>query len=163
MLQRVTAQLKSQNITVYGFLSLSIKENNEFIGYDLYDLKRDAQSPFIRKEGEKHWQRIGAYFFIPETLDRAQNIILHAGEADICIIDEVGPLELEGKGLWPALKKVIDLPFPDYVFVVRDSILENWLRTMGQSRLKIFEVSDKELYPKMVQYLSTKTTLSKKS
>lgn len=163
MLQRVTAQLKSQNLAVYGFLSLSIKENNEFIGYDLYDLKRDTQSPFIRKEGEKHWQRIGAYFFIPKTLDRAQNIILHAGDADICIIDEVGPLELEGKGLWPALKKVIDLPLPDYVLVVRDSIFENWLGAMGQSRLKIFEVSDKDLYPKMVQYLSTKTTHSKKS
>ncbi len=163
MLQRVTAQLKSQNIAVCGFLSLSIKEKNEFIGYDLYDLKRETQSPFIRKEGEKQWQRIGAYFFIPETLDRAQNIILHAGEADICIIDEVGPLELEGKGLWPALKKVIDLPFPDYVLVVRDSILENWLGIIGHSRLMIFEVSDKKLYPKMVQYLSTKTTLSKKS
>jgi iron complex transport system ATP-binding protein len=163
MLQRVTAQLKSQNITVYGFLSLSIKENNEFIGYDLYDLKRDTQSPFIRKEGEEHWQRMGAYFFIPETLDQAQNIIFHAGDADICIVDEVGPLELEGKGLWPALKKVIYLPSPDYVLVVRDSILENWLGAMGQSRIKIFKASDKELYPKMVQYLSTKDAHSKKS
>jgi hypothetical protein len=72
-------------------------------------------------------------------------------------------LELEGKGLWPALKKVIDLPLPDYVLVVRDSILENWLGAMGQSQLKIFEVSDKDLYPKMVQYLSIKTSLSKKS
>ncbi len=163
LLQRVTAQLISQNIAVYGFLSLSIKQNKKFIGYDLYDLNRETQTPFIRKEGEEHWQRIGAYFFIPETLDHAQNIICHAGDADICIVDEVGPLELEGKGLWPALKKAIYLPSPDYVLVVRDSILENWMGAMGGVQIKIFEISDQELFPKMVQYLSMKDAHSKKN
>jgi nucleoside-triphosphatase THEP1 len=72
------------------------------------------------------------------------------------VVDEVGPLELEGKGLWPALKKVIDLPSPDYVLVVRETILENWLGTLGETPVNIFDISDKELYPKMVQYFTMK-------
>lgn len=146
-----------------GFLSLYATDKNEFIGYDLYDLKLETQLPFLRITGDKHWQRIGAYFFIPESLDRAQNIILHAGEADICVVDEVGPLELEGKGLWPALKNVIKLPSPDFILVVRDTILGNWLGTLEQEQVKIFDTSDKKLYPKMIQYFSAKDVYSNKS
>ncbi|MEE9501315.1 MAG: hypothetical protein V3V48_04525, partial [Candidatus Aminicenantaceae bacterium] len=76
---------------------------------------------------------------------------------------EVGPLELEGKGLWPALKKVINLPSPDYVLVVRETILDFWLGTLGGVQIKIFEISDQELFPKMVQYLSMKDAHSKKN
>ncbi|HUU52766.1 MAG TPA: nucleoside-triphosphatase [Candidatus Heimdallarchaeota archaeon] len=156
MLQRVTAQLKRKNITVAGFLSLYTEDKGEFIGYDLYDLRRETRTSFIRKAGKNHWQKIGSYFFIPKSLDNAQKIIRRSKNADICVVDEVGPLELEGKGLWPALKKVIDLPSPDYVLVVRETILENWLGTLGETPVKIFDISDKELYPKMVQYFTMK-------
>jgi nucleoside-triphosphatase THEP1 len=158
LLQRVTAHLKNQNIAISGYLSLCVQENEKFIGYDLYDLKLDTQAPFIRKKGKEHWQRIGVYFFIPETLDYAQNIILHSDEADFCIIDEVGPLELETKGVWPALEKVLAFPTPDYVLVVRDTILKDWVEYLGQSRTKIYNISDKELYSKMIQYLGKKST-----
>lgn len=154
----MATHLKSQNILVCGYLSLSIQENEDFIGYDLYDLRHDTQTPFIRKDGEEDWQRIGAYFFIPEALNIAQRIILHSDKAGICFIDEVGPLELDGKGVWPALEKVIDLPSPDFVLVVRDTILKDWVEILRQSCSKIFDISDKELSAKMIQYLSTKNT-----
>jgi nucleoside-triphosphatase THEP1 len=158
LLQNVTNQLKSQNITVAGFLSLYTKDKDQFIGYDLYDLKRDARTPFIRKTGEKHWQRIGPYFFIPESLDHAQSIIRRSTKADICVIDEVGPLELEGKGLWPALKEVIALSIPEYIFVVRETILDSWLKRLGEIPMKIFDISDKEIHLEMVQCFSTKSS-----
>lgn len=163
LLQDVTTQLKRQDITVAGFLSLYTKDKDEFVGYDLYDLERETRKSFIRKTGEKHWERIGPYFFIPESLDYAQNIIHRATNADICVVDELGPLELEGKGLWPALKGAINLPAPDYIFVVRKTILENWLRKMEHVPVKIFDISDKELCPKMVQYFTTKDFPSRSS
>lgn len=163
LLQRVAGHLKSQKISVCGYLSLSIQENEDYIGYDLYDLSLETQTPFIRKEGDGQWQRIGAYFFIPETLDQAQNIILHSAETDFCFIDEIGPLELEGKGVWPALEKVIDLPSPQYILVVRDTILKEWIEILGQSRLEIFDISDKELSKKMIQYFTSEEFRSRKS
>ena len=163
LLQRVSAHLKNRNISVYGYLSLSIQENEDFIGYDLYDLNLDTQTPFIRKEGDDQWQRIGAYFFIPETLDYAQSIILHADKSDICFIDEVGPLELDGKGVWPALEKAIDFSSPDYVIVVRDTILKDWVEILGRYGTRIFDISEKELYPKMIQYFDSKELRSRKS
>jgi nucleoside-triphosphatase THEP1 len=158
LLQSITPQLKRKKISVGGFLSLYTEEKDQFIGYDLFDLKRETRTPFIRKEGQNTWQRIGPYFFIPESLNLAQNLIYQSTKADICVIDEVGPLELEGKGLWPTLNKVIALSSPEYIFVVRETILDNWLKRVGEIPMKIFDISDKEIQLKMVQYFSTKSS-----
>ena len=157
LLQRLADQLKKQNIKVAGFLSLYTEEKDQFIGYDLFDLIQGTRTPFIRKEGQKAWQRIGPYFFIPESLDHAQNIILRSTKADICVIDEVGPLELEGKGVWPTLKKVIPLLRPEYILVVRETILDKWLRKLGEITTTIFDISDHELLLKMVNYFTSKS------
>ncbi len=156
LLKNVTVQLKSQNIFVTGFLSLYTEDKEKFIGYDLYDLQRETRAPFIRKEGKKHWERIGSYFFVPESLDHAQNIIRRSATADICAVDEVGPLELEGKGLWPALKEIFSLSIPDYILVVRKTIIKNWLGILGEIPTEIFDIADKELYQRMVQYFTMK-------
>jgi nucleoside-triphosphatase THEP1 len=153
----LAAQLKKQNIKVAGFLSLYTEEKDQFIGYDLFDLIQGTRIPFIRKEGQKAWQKIGPYCFIPESLEHAQNIILRSTKADICFIDEVGPLELEGKGLWPALKQVLPLLRPDYLLVIRDSILDQWLKALGEIPTEIFNISDNELLPKMVKYFKSKS------
>lgn len=163
LLQNVTTQLKRKNISVGGFLSLYTEEKDQFIGYDLFDLHQETRTPFIRKVGEKFWQRIGSFFFIPESLDRAQSIIRRSTSADICVVDEVGPLELEGKGLWPALEEVMFLSSSHCVLVVRETILELWLRTLAEKPTKIFDISDKELHQKMVQYFTTKSLRSRKS
>ena len=156
LLHGVTIQLKSQNINVAGFLSLYTEEKDQFIGYDLLDLRKETRRSFIRKEGNKSWQRIGPYSFIPESLDQAQNIIRRSIDADVCVVDEVGPLELEGKGLWPALKEVISLSAPDYILVVRETIMDNWLKTLGEIPVQVFDISDTKLQKKMVQYFITK-------
>jgi nucleoside-triphosphatase THEP1 len=150
----LAAQLKKQNSKVAGFLSLYTEEKDQFIGYDLFDLIQGTRIPFIRKEGQKAWQRIGPYFFIPDSLDHAQNIILRSIKADICVIDEVGPLELEGQGLWPALKKVIPHMRPEYILVVRETILDKWLRKLEEIPIKIFHISDNELLQKMVKHFT---------
>lgn len=156
LLRDVTTQLKNQNIDVAGFLCLYTEENAQFIGYDLFDLKRELRTPFIRKEGNKFWQRIGPYFFIPESLDHAQNMIRLSTNADVCVVDEVGPLELEGKGLWPALKKVIALSTPEFIFVVRETILDNWHKMLKEIPVQVFDISDKALHQKMAQYFIAK-------
>jgi nucleoside-triphosphatase THEP1 len=140
LLRDVTTQLKNQNIDVAGFLCLYTEENAQF----------------IRKEGNKFWQRIGPYFFIPESLDHAQNMIRLSTNADVCVVDEVGPLELEGKGLWPALKKVIALSTPEFIFVVRETILDNWHKMLKEIPVQVFDISDKALHQKMAQYFIAK-------
>lgn len=153
-LKRVTRDLRERERKVAGFLSVSIWDGDVCTGYDLHDLSTDESYPFIRRSGDHTWQRIGGYFFIPETMDRAKNILQKTRDADLIVVDEVGPLELSGKGLWPALKNVIDRSSLDHLLVVRENILENFLKMIEESDIRVFGFEDDNIYNLMMSVLS---------
>lgn len=76
--------------------------------------------------------KIGKYNFDNRTFDWAQNVLLDcfSKQLEWLIIDEVGPLELEGKGLEPVVSKILqerDQINAKLVFIVRTSILEKFV------------------------------------
>jgi nucleoside-triphosphatase THEP1 len=139
-----------QEYRVGGFLSEAVWEKEETVGYDLFDLKEERSIPLIRRKGEKKWQKIGSYFFIPQGLARAEKIILREKDVDILVVDEVGPLELSGKGFWPALEQVIFNPLNIYLLVIRINILEDFLKMLGNREVKIFDIKDKEIFHQLI-------------
>ena len=151
LLKKIADTLKTNEYRVDGFLSESIWKRNEIIGYDLFDLKGEKSYPFIRREGNERWQRIGSFFFIPRGLAKAHKIILCSHDGDFLIIDEVGPLELKGEGLWPALKDIISNPMRKCLIVVRKSILKKFLDMLGKSEVKVFDIQERELYTRIME------------
>ena len=154
LLRNVVQELKKQESQIDGFLSEAVLENNKIIGYDLFDLKEEKSIPFIRKDGKDEWQRIGVYFFIPQSLAEAEKIILRGKNADILVVDELGPLELSGKGLWPALKQIIYNNLKNCLLVIRSNILENFLEKFGTIEVRVFDVRDEEIFSYMVKELN---------
>lgn len=76
---------------------------------------------------------IGKYQFRKSVFDWAQNILINClnKKLDWLIIDEIGPLELEEKGLEPTISKVfneIDKLNGNVLCVVRDSMLEKFVK-----------------------------------
>jgi len=88
---------------------------------------------------------IGKYKFRKSVFAWVQNILLDCldKKLDWLIIDEIGPLELEGKGLEPAVSKIfkqIDKQNGNVLCVVRDSILEEFINHYKlQSKIQLFE------------------------
>lgn len=141
--------LREKKLRIDGYLSEGIWKNKEFIGYDLYDLKDHQYFPFIHKKGQEDWQRIGPFYFLPETLDRAQRIIHRCKNTDLCIVDEVGPLELKEKGVWPALKDILKIPEQNMLLVVRKSIFKDFMGKMQRDDLVLFDI-DKNKTPALL-------------
>ncbi|MBN1222884.1 MAG: DUF2478 domain-containing protein [Candidatus Aminicenantes bacterium] len=152
LLLRLWRELSEGGIQVGGFLSLSTPESGELFGYDLLDLAKDRTFPFIRKRGKIGWERIGPFFFIPDTLEKARNLIFKDVSSDICIVDEVGPLELEGKGLWPALSRVLFRSAPRLLLTVRTNTLEPLGKKLGDAIEEIFSITDADVYSRMVSH-----------
>jgi nucleoside-triphosphatase THEP1 len=153
-LKRVIEELKRQKIKLDGFLSEGLKDQ-EKIGYDLLDLGGGKSVPFIRKSGRQDWQRIGPYFFIPEGLSWAKKIILRSREADVLVVDEIGPLELSGRGLWDVLEKVIFQRVQKFLFVLRREILEDFLKMVGKIEVKIFDIEEEDVFPRLIEEIKT--------
>jgi nucleoside-triphosphatase THEP1 len=153
-LKGVVQDLQERGRKITGFLSVSIWDGDVCMGYDLHDLSTRETHPFIRRAGDDTWQRIGKYFFIPETLERAKDILKKTRDADLLVVDEVGPLELSGKGMWPALKDVISHSSVNYLLVVRENILEDFLRMVKEFDIRVFRFQDDNIHNLMMSALS---------
>jgi nucleoside-triphosphatase THEP1 len=151
LLKKVVRELKEQKYRIDGFLSEAVREKEETVGYDLFDLKKERTIPLIRRTGKKEWQKIGSYFFIPQGLEEAEKIILQGKEADILVVDEVGPLELSGRGYWPALKQVVFHPLNNFLLVMRINIVKDFLAMLGKSEVKIFDIKNKGIFAQLIE------------
>jgi nucleoside-triphosphatase THEP1 len=146
--------LREKNFRIDGYLSDAIWKNKEFIGYDLIDLKDHRYHPFIRKQGQQDWQRIGPFFFLPKTLDIAKKIIHRSKKADLCVVDEVGPLELTGKGVWPILKDILMFPNPHLLLIVRDSILKKFIGNIQRDDFVVYDIEQNKTPARLAESLS---------
>lgn len=141
-LAAIVAGLDLAKTAVAGFLSPAVYEGGRLIGYDLCVLGRDKNVPYLRKQGEPGWERVGPYFFIPEALQAARRMILESRPGDLMVVDEVGPLELAGGGLWSSLEPVLRSGARRCLLAVRASCLEPFLAKLSGQPHKIFSVEE---------------------
>ena len=156
LLRRIVQELRNRDFRVGGFLSLSVLRGGKVSGYDLLVLTEGRSFPFLREKGGKIWERIGPFFFIPATLEKARGLILQEKDTDIFIVDEVGPLELEGKGLWPALNLVRSRPAPGLLLTVRSSALSAFREKWGKDVDGIFSISDPDVLAGLISHFEKK-------
>ena len=98
----------------------------------IYNIGTRTLKPLETKETE-NITTIGKYNFSNETFSWAQNFITNCLEKNLdwIIIDEIGPLELENKGLEPAVSSLFSKRNEiqaKILCVVRESILEKFLK-----------------------------------
>jgi len=141
-LERSLARWTARGLACGGFLSVAAADGKGERGYDLLELRTGRRHPFLRREGGPDAERTGPFFFVPETLGLARTIIREAGPGELLIVDEVGPLELRGGGLWPALRQTIGRPGRNVLLVVREEILKDVVAVLGPGAPFIFDVRD---------------------
>jgi len=114
--------------TVGGILSPAIEKQRQRVGSNALDLLTGEEVPFARlsryrslKKGEK----VGDYTISRDGILFACRAIERAVESrcDLVVIDEVGPLELHGKGLMPAVELALASAV-NMLIVVRSSLRE---------------------------------------
>jgi nucleoside-triphosphatase THEP1 len=132
----------SRGLKFGGFLSVAVLDGQGRTEYDLLDLKEGRRLPFLRRTGEPEEERTGPFFFVGRTLELARAVIRRAAPGELLIVDEVGPLELQGGGLWPALAEVLFKPDMRTILVVREEILEKFVASLGPNVPLIFDVRD---------------------
>jgi nucleoside-triphosphatase THEP1 len=140
LLKKTIPLLREKKFRIDGYLSESIRRNADLIGYDLIHLIQNESYPFIRTDGENEWEQIGRFYFLPETLDLAKSIVRECKKADLCVVDEVGPLELSGKGVWPAIEIFLKQPHPHLLLVIRNTLLDDIIEKIPAEDYRVHEI-----------------------
>ena len=149
-------QRRKSGSAIGGILSPAIQKQGQRVGSNALDLLTGEEVPFARlsryrylKEGEK----VGDYTISRDGISFACGAIEQAVESrcDLVVIDEVGPLELQGNGLMPAvelalastinvlvvvrssLREALQKHFPDYEFTVIADLAKSSFNTSKHS------------------------------
>ncbi len=116
------------------------KDNKEITGIvqpivdgrrHIIDLASNESRPLEADESAENIVRVGNFVFSKATFEWAKVVLLHAmkEESEWLVVDEVGKLELAGKGLEPAVNYTINEyklhRSGNLIIVVRDYLLDN--------------------------------------
>lgn len=100
-----------------GIISLPVMQDGEKVGMDALDVATDRRVPLARLHGDGI--PVGHYRLRREGIAHARRAIYRGAlTRHLTVIDEVGPLELRGGGLMPAVRFALEHA-PHVVVVVR--------------------------------------------
>ncbi|MBC7360679.1 MAG: DUF2478 domain-containing protein [Candidatus Aminicenantes bacterium] len=159
-LKKLVEKLKERGLQVAGYLSKQVVMGREIDGYDLIDLNSGKRQAFLRKSNFQDELPTGSFYFLPEGLRVAAAIIRSGVEAELLIVDEVGPAEISGNGIWPVLLAVIRQV--DCLLVVRDRYLSDFTSLIKTEPVEIFRPGQTEQVEKVVSKIM-RVMRSKKS
>jgi len=134
----------ARGLSCVGFLSPAVTGADGPSGYDLVELPGPSRRPYLRRHGPAGAERTGPFTFVPAALERARAILRDPRPADLLIIDEVGPLELRGGGLWLALRDAVGRPQRTVLLVVRDTIADGLAAAIAPLVPVFFDIRDPE-------------------
>jgi nucleoside-triphosphatase THEP1 len=141
-LEQASARWEARGVRCCGFLSPVVTDATGETGYDLLELPGRRRRPYLRRQGPRGAERIGPFVFVPATLERARALLRRP--AALQIVDEVGPLELRGGGLWPDLGDAVRRPEGTTLVVVREDVLTGFSAAIAPLVPVVFDVRDAE-------------------
>jgi len=146
-LAKLAGLLTEKGVRVGGILALRIVEEERTTGYDISDISTGARTPFLRHTGSEDMgvERFTVY----DAGYEAGKSILHPEanqDKEVVIIDEVGPLELKGRGWSERLSWLLNETSSILVIAVRKSLTEAVTDKFGLAGARAIDVASDDVF-----------------
>ena len=124
-LSKIVEMLKGKNLVVSGFIARGTFKNKVRDRFDLINIDSNQALPLASVSKTEGWLRFRNFYFNPKAFETGEMIIMNAfkNKADVIVIDEVGPMELEGNGWYKVLNLLQSDLTTIQLWVVREQIL----------------------------------------
>ncbi|MBN2664862.1 MAG: hypothetical protein JXR67_00010 [Bacteroidales bacterium] len=106
-----------------GIISERKSDDSGTAGYDLVSIESGERVEFLRKSEEKVPERIGRFIIVPGSIEKGA-AILDSSDKGIILIDEVGALEINGRGWASCIDALLSRPVSHLILSVRETQLE---------------------------------------
>lgn len=145
LLESIIQDLKGQDIQPYGFFSEAERMGNEAQGYRLVSISDNKARTLCSIFPKRDSVRCGRFYFDPEALEFGIELLNNAAKANagLIVIDEIGPLELDGQGWAPAMDNLCNDSAIPMVWVVRRSMVEKAVRKWDVGRVSVIDITEK--------------------
>ena len=122
----LASRFREEGLRVGGIISEAAMENGVKVGYSYQDISTGHRAEYARKKPDPVAPGTRAFDFSDAGLGFGSAAIRSAigAGADAVIVDEIGPLEMGGAGLWPAVRDALRVFGGHILFTVRPSLVE---------------------------------------
>lgn len=139
---KIIAILKEKGLKVGGIYCPEIRVNNVRVGFEIIDLLTGNRG-ILSHIDQKYGPRVGKYRVNIQDLSNigVEGINKAVREADCIVIDEIGPMELQGEDFQEAVKNIVEGTKP--LLGIIHWKMNHWLIDMIRARrdIKIVEVT----------------------
>ena len=126
-LTELLERLSEEKLKIAGFLCPGFFKDGARSGFNLLNTADGNQLPLATIEEKQGWFKFHRFNFNPEAFQVGETWIREALslQPDLLVIDEVGPMELQGKGWWDTLKIIEKRCDIAQIWVVREQLIQD--------------------------------------
>jgi nucleoside-triphosphatase THEP1 len=124
LLEKLVESEKSNGVMVYGIIARSVFDHGYKTGFDVINVSTGKTRPLARiNKTSDELFTAGKYSFSRDGFNFARESLLDFHKGGAAFLDEVGPLELEGRGYAECLMTLLGSDITRLYIVVRTSCL----------------------------------------
>lgn len=126
LLAALVALLRREGVKVSGILAEGLWKNGVRSGFNLIDLSDNSLIPLARRIPDNDLHTGIPFDFFETGLAAGMKALSpeSCADADVVIVDEVGFLELQGKGWSSSLQSLLEIEGMVHVWAVRQKLLD---------------------------------------
>lgn len=143
-LVKMVNDLISDGKKVSGFLAIGIQDQDGLrTGFNIRNIETGEEVEFCVTGGDPRWEKVGRFRINPAGLVRgyewmAPEKIRHS---DILVIDELGPLEMAGKGWSDLIGRILQEDPKTMIWTVRRSLAEKIAVKWNVGEVKVVDIA----------------------
>ena len=144
--RKIIAFLRDQDINSEGILAERVMTGSETTGYDIVNISTGKRTVFLRENEKSGEETIGKFHILHGGLDTGKSILgdLVYRDTGIVIIDEVGLLELQGRGWHDSISELLGKSSNHIIMTVRDKFVDEVIKKWNLTDPIIFNVQDND-------------------
>ncbi len=146
-LSQLSELLKKRGLKICGFLCPGSFVAGKRAGFTLQNIKNGKQVALASALETPEWTPYKRFWFNPEAFTLGSEWMGEclAQAPDVVIIDEVGPMELEGSGWSDILETVENSSVPVQIWNVREKLIREVMKRWGIPPASVIRIEEMEL------------------
>lgn len=143
---KLIERLKESGFRMGGFVAPGEFRNNKRFSFHLTDLKSGKTKPLCTREADGG-EQTGPFVFFSDGQQFGRRILEpeNLKDCDFVVIDEIGPLELQGKGWAGSAVNILKNTVAKSIWVVRRSILEQVIEKFAVTHAVVLDIESTTL------------------
>jgi nucleoside-triphosphatase THEP1 len=144
LLLSIIHELRNHGVAMGGIVAPCVMLDGKRVGYDVEDIRTQRRQTLCRIDSQGSGVTAGPFTFLPEAIGFGR-AALSPGTLNGCrviCVDEIGPLELSGKGWGPIIPDLLRRKQCCVVLVVRRSHVDRVVQRWQITPLSVWDAKD---------------------